>query len=104
LAKACTEAIWIRRLLSDLGFKQKITNIFCDNQSAIAISTSSKHHDRSKHIDVKYHYIKDQILSAEVEITHISTEDMTADILTKGFHRGLHQKHTSALGLVASSK
>lgn len=99
LTKACTEAIWLRRLLFDMGQPQKITEIYCDNKSAITIVHSSKHHDRTKHIDIRFHYIKDQVSSGEINIVYVPTEDMTADIMTKGLYKGLHAKHTSSLGL-----
>lgn len=99
LANASSEAIWLRRLLSDLGYRQKTTELFCNNRSAIALISTTKYHDRSKHIDVKYHYIKDQVSSGDISIHHISTQEMTADLFTKGLNKGLHQKHTTALGL-----
>lgn len=70
LAKASCEAIGLRWLLSDLGSLQKSTaELFCDNRSAIALISTTKHHDRSKHIDVKYRYIKDQVSSGDIS-TH----------------------------------
>lgn len=101
LTKATTEAVWLRRLLYQIGQPQKITVLFCDNQSSISMTTSTKHQDRTKHIDIQYHYVREQVLQETITIVHISTEDMTADIFTKGLAKRLHEKHTSFLGLVS---
>jgi hypothetical protein len=59
LAKATTEAIWIQKLLSELGFPQTDpTIIYCDNQSAIALSENPKYHSCSKHVNTHYHFTK----------------------------------------------
>lgn len=57
--------------------------IFCDSQSAIALSKNNVHHERTKHLDVKYHFIQEKIEENVVTVTKISTLKNPADILTK---------------------
>jgi hypothetical protein len=58
--------------------------VYCDNQSAISISENDVKHDRSKHIDIKYHFVHDEIVSKNIEMKYIKTDDQLADIFTKG--------------------
>jgi hypothetical protein len=58
LTQAAKEALWLRKLLGDLGYQQSVaTPFYCDNQSAIALSQNPKYHSRMKHIEVQHHYI-----------------------------------------------
>jgi hypothetical protein len=60
--EACTEAIWLRKLISDLFDKiPKSTIIYCDNQSCIRLSEQLVFHERSKHIEIKYYFIRDKV-------------------------------------------
>ena len=61
MSSAAQEAIWLRRLLSSLGFSQKPTILYEDNQGAIALSKNPKSHSRTKHIDIRYHFIREII-------------------------------------------
>eukprot|EP01018_Ginkgo_biloba_P017975 Gb_10802 [translate_table: standard] len=59
--------------------------IYCDNQSCIKLSKNPVFHDRSKHIEIRYHFIRDYVQRGAVEIQYISTDEKVADILTKAF-------------------
>ncbi|KAG7532793.1 Reverse transcriptase RNA-dependent DNA polymerase [Arabidopsis thaliana x Arabidopsis arenosa] len=83
LTEAVKEAIWLKGLLREFGYDQKAVEIYCDSQSAIEVSKNNVHHDRTKHIDVKYHFIREVIASGVVEVLKISTEKNPADIFTK---------------------
>ena len=85
ISSATQEAIWLRRLISSLGFDcKKATVLFEDNQGAIALSKNPKGHSRTKHIDIKYHFIREAVSKKEIELAHCPSEKMIADILTKG--------------------
>ena len=71
--EACTEAIWLRKLISDL-FDQtpESTTIYCDNQSCIRLSEHPVFHERSKHIEIKYYFIRDKVQEGEVNSKPLS--------------------------------
>jgi hypothetical protein len=86
--EACTEAVWLRKLISDL-FDQipESTIIYCDNQSCIRLSEHPVFHERSKHIEIKYYFIRDKFQEGEVKLEYIPTDEQTTDILTKPLSR-----------------
>jgi hypothetical protein len=78
------EAVWLRKLVSGLfGDKLETTMVHRDNQSCIKLTENPVFHDRSKHIDMKYHYIRDLVQRKTVKLQYIATSDHVADILTK---------------------
>lgn len=82
-AAAC-QAVWLRQLLDELGVKQtEPTTILCDNQSAIFLTKNAALHKRSKHIDIKYHYIKSLVETNQIVVKSCYTEEQVADALTK---------------------
>ena len=100
LAKATAEAIWLRRLLQELGFPQtNPTPIYSDSQSAIALTHNPKYHSRSKHIDTQYHFTRDKVIAKNIELRFITTADMTADIFTKSLPRDKHFHCMTKLGM-----
>lgn len=85
LASEAQEAMWLRQLLADLKEKPTgATLIYEDNQSAICMSKDPQYHGRAKHIDIKYHFIRHQVECGTVELKYCRSEDMVADIFTKG--------------------
>ena len=81
---AVKEAIWFRKLLFDLRLlKQEPTVIYEDNRGCIALSTNPVNHERNKHINVKYHLIRQAAENKQIVLVYKSTEDITADLLTK---------------------
>lgn len=81
---ASCEALWLRRLLGDMGaVQQQTTVLLCDNQSCIAIARNPVFHARTKHIEVQYHFVRELILDGEVEMEYCPTMDNCADIFTK---------------------
>ncbi|KAH9793742.1 Integrase catalytic domain-containing protein [Citrus sinensis] len=81
--EAVKEAIWLKSLLSDLGVIQENIAVFCDNQSAIFLAKNQIYHARTKHIDVKYHYVREIIECGNVLLKKIDTKDNPLDMLTK---------------------
>jgi hypothetical protein len=81
---AVQEAIHLRQLLEDLGYKQdQATVIFEDNQGCITLSENPVFHKRTKHIDIRYHFIRERVASGEIELRYVATEHQLADLLTK---------------------
>lgn len=81
---AACQGIWLARLLGDLkAHKTNKFKLLVDNKSAISLSKNPVHHDRSKHIDTRYHFIRECVESEKVDIEHVETKEQLADILTK---------------------
>jgi hypothetical protein len=82
------EIKWISQLMEELGLNTvKPSTLYCDNQAAIAISNNDVHHARTKHIDIRHHYVRDAIKAKEIDIKWISTNNQLADIFTKPLPR-----------------
>ena len=79
----CAQILWIRNQLRDYGFLLNKISIFCDNTSAIAISNNPVQHSKTKHIDIRYHFIREHVMNGTVELHFVPTEQQLADIFTK---------------------
>ena len=100
LSNAAQEAIWLRRLLNDLGVDvSSPTVIYEDNNGAIELSTNAKNHKRTKHIDIAYHFARERVHSGELKVIHCPTKEMTADIMTKGLPKVQYQRFRDAMGV-----
>ena len=85
LAAAAQEAVWIQRLLDDLDkASSPPTRIYEDNQAAICMAKNPQYHGRSKHVDIKYHFVREQVAAGTVELQYCQSKNMVADLLTKG--------------------
>ena len=73
--------------------------MYCDNQAAIAFTKDPKFHNRTKHIDTRYNFVRDIISKKEVIVQYISTHNMIADHLTKPISRDVYLAHVKSLGL-----
>lgn len=89
LADVTREILWLHQLLADFRVKvTSTTKLFCDNKSAIYIATNPVFHERTKHIEIDCHTIRDQIKLGTIRALHVSTDNQLADILTKPLHPG----------------
>ncbi|GJW45044.1 retrovirus-related pol polyprotein from transposon TNT 1-94 [Tanacetum coccineum] len=82
-AGCCASILWMKSQLIDYDIHYKMVPIFCDNTTAIAISNNPVLHSRTKHIDIRYHFIKDHILKGDIELHFIPIEYQLANIFTK---------------------
>jgi len=90
---ATQEIIWLRGLLSELGFQQREPTVLqVDNQSAIAIASDDVHHARTKHIDIRHHFIRQHIVEGALQLRWVASAEQEADILTKPLGRVLFMK------------
>ena len=100
MADAAREAVWLQNLHDELGFGKKgPTLIHGDNQGALAIANNPQYHKRTKHFDIKHHYIREKVNDRSIKIEYCPTEDMTADIFTKPLPKPKYQKHKAELGI-----
>ena len=83
LAEATKEGIWLLSMCEELGFKTDSFKLNCDSQSAICLAKNSVHHDRTKHIARKYHFIRDIVEQGSVKVQKVHTTENAADMLTK---------------------
>ncbi|MCO5567131.1 hypothetical protein L7F22_020817 [Adiantum nelumboides] len=83
-SEACKEAIWLGRLVTDLGIKEKAPRLHCDSQSAIQLVRNPVYHSKAKHVDVKYHFIWEMVEDKQIQLVKVHTTDNPIDILTKG--------------------
>ncbi|GJT67182.1 hypothetical protein Tco_1018662 [Tanacetum coccineum] len=83
LSACCAQVIWMRTQLLDYGFKYNRILMYCDSKSAIAISCNPVQHSKTKHIDIRYHFIKEHAERGTMEIYFVGTEYQLADLFTK---------------------
>lgn len=77
------ESIWLRGLVGDLGFQQEQIIVYCDSQSAIHLTKNQMYHERTKHIDVRLHFIRDVVFQRAILVKKIATANNPADMMTK---------------------
>nr|GEW23164.1 Gag-Pol polyprotein [Tanacetum cinerariifolium] len=87
LSICCAQVLWMRSQLTDYGFQFNKIPLYCDNKSAIALCCNNVQHSRTKHIDVRYHFIKEQVENGIVELYFVRTKYQLADIFTKHLPR-----------------
>ena len=81
--QACKEAIWMRKLMEELGHKQKKIPLYCDSQSALHIARNSTFHSRTKHINFQYHFVHEVMKDGSVDFQKIHTKKNLAYALIK---------------------
>ena len=82
-ASCATQILWMRQTLKDYGLIYKKVPILCDNESAIKIANNPCQHPRTKHIDIRHHFIWDHIQKGDIVLAHVGTDKQLADIFTK---------------------
>ncbi|GJR82084.1 retrovirus-related pol polyprotein from transposon TNT 1-94 [Tanacetum coccineum] len=87
MSGCCAQILWMRSQLTDYGLGFNKILMFCDNKSAIALCCNNIQHSRSKHIDIRFHFIKEQVENGIVELYFVNTEYQLADIFTKALCR-----------------
>lgn len=103
-AAAC-QGIWLRNILRQITAEEIGPVILCiDNQSAIDLAKNPMFHGRSKHIDIRYHFIRECVERGEVVLKHVSTGDQRADIMTKGLATIKFERMRNLLGVKSLCK
>jgi hypothetical protein len=104
LRYAVQEVVWLRRFLSELGFKPGgATTIHEDNQGCIAFAKNPIDHGRLKHVDICYHFTREKIEDSTINVIYCDTKNMLADILTKPLDAPIFQYLRSKLGLAPTT-
>lgn len=100
MAEAAKEIVHLRRFLLELGVSSANSiNLCVDNMSAQKLASNPIHHVRTKHIDVRYHFIREIVKSKQINLSHVSSSDMLADVFTKVLVKSKHEKCIRAIGL-----
>ncbi|KAM6553280.1 hypothetical protein CsatB_014042 [Cannabis sativa] len=81
--EAIKEAIWLKGLMKELNLLKGVPTVYSDSQSCIFLCKNPMFHDRLKHIEIKYHFIRDKVTQGEIDIEKVPTEDNPADMGTK---------------------
>lgn len=103
VTEACKELLWMKRFVCQLGFSQKKYALYCDSQSAIHLAKNSTFHAKSKHIDVRYFWIRDVLDAKLLELEKIHTDDNGSDMMTKALPRGKFETCRSLAGVASTS-
>jgi hypothetical protein len=101
MASTASELIWIKQLLKDLEIDhQAPMKMLCDNQAARHITSNLVFHERTKHIEVDCHFIREKIQAKEIETSYVKSEEQLADMFTKGLDSKKFQENIVKLGLI----
>ncbi|GKA69670.1 retrovirus-related pol polyprotein from transposon TNT 1-94 [Tanacetum coccineum] len=99
LSACCAQILWLRTQLTDYGFHFDKIPMYCDSKAAIAISCNPVQHSRTKHIDVRYHFIKEHVEKGIVELFFVGTEYQLADLFTKALSEDRFKYLVRRLGM-----
>nr|GFB61851.1 ribonuclease H-like domain-containing protein [Tanacetum cinerariifolium] len=99
LSGCCAQILWMRSQLSDYVLVFNKIPMYCDNKSAIALCCNNVRHSRSKYIDIRYHFIKEQVEQGVIELYFVNTEYQLADLFTKALGRERIEFLTNKLGM-----
>nr|GFA56479.1 retrovirus-related Pol polyprotein from transposon TNT 1-94 [Tanacetum cinerariifolium] len=99
LSGCCAQILWMRSQLSDYGLVFNKIPMYCDNKSAIALCCNNVQHSRSKYIDIRYDFIKEQVEQGVIELYFVNTEYQLADLFTKALGRDRIEFLTNKLGM-----
>ncbi|GJU12668.1 hypothetical protein Tco_1135064 [Tanacetum coccineum] len=99
LSASCAQVMWMRTQLQDYGFNYNKILLYCDSQSAIAISCNPVQHSRTKHIHTRYHFIKEQVENGIIELYFVRIEYQLADMFTKALSKDRFQYLVRRIGM-----
>ena len=97
--EACKEMLWMQRFLGEIGIKQDKYVLYCDSQSAIHLTKNPAFHSKTKHIDLRYHWIRHVLEEEQLSLEKIHTDRNPADIITKILPRNKHELCRGMVGL-----
>ena len=100
VGSCCAHLLWTKQTLLDYNVPQQCMPIMCDNSSAISISKSPVQHSRTKHIDIRYHFLRDHTNQGNIELVFVPTDAQLADFFTKplGDDRFITLRHQLGTG------
>jgi hypothetical protein len=96
------QLLWMRQTLRDFGYKFNKVPLLCDNESAIRMADNPVEHSRTKHIAIRYHFLRDHQQKRDIKIAYINTKDQLADIFTKPLDEQSFTKLRNELNILDS--
>jgi transposase InsO family protein len=96
---SCSQMMWMKQMLQEYNVEQDVLTLYCDNLSAINISKNPIQHSRTKHIDIRHHFIRDLVEDNVITLEHVDTEEQIADIFTKALDLKKFEKLRGMLGI-----
>nr|GEY02754.1 hypothetical protein [Tanacetum cinerariifolium] len=99
LSRCCAQILWMRSQISDYGHGFNKISMYCDNKSAIALCCNNVQHSRSKHIDIRYHFMKEQVENGVIKLYFVNTEYQLANLFTKALGRDRIEFLINKLGM-----
>ena len=100
----CAQLLWMRQTLRDNGYKLTKVLLLCDNESAIRMANNLIEHSRTKHIAIRYHFLRDHQQRGDIEIAYVSTKEQLAGIFTKPLDEKTFSKLRNELNILDSSE
>ncbi|GJZ40805.1 hypothetical protein Tco_0587691 [Tanacetum coccineum] len=98
--KACQQALWMKQALINYDIRLDDVPIICDNKGAIDLSKNPVKHSRTKHIEIRHHFLRDNVQKGNISIEKVASEDNIADILTKPLKRKVFNYLRLGLGMM----
>jgi hypothetical protein len=98
----CAQLLWMRQTLKDYGYKLSKVPLLCDNESAIRMADNLVEHSRTKHIDIRYHFMRDHQQRGDIEIAYVNTKNQLADIFTNPLDEKTFSKLRNELNILDS--
>jgi hypothetical protein len=99
-----TQLLWMKQMLEEYGVNPGVMTLYCDNLSAISISKNPVQHSRTKHIDIRHHFIRELVEDGIINLEHVSSEKQLADIFTKGLDVNQFEYLRNSLGLCSMTQ
>ena len=96
----CAQLLWMKQTLLDYGVKFDEILLLCDNESAVKIASNPVQHSRTKHIDIRHHFLRDHVNKGDIKIDGIGTDDQLADIFTKPLDESRFCKLRNELNII----
>jgi hypothetical protein len=96
---SCSQLVWMKQMLTEYNVTQDVMTLYCDNLSAINISKNPIQHSRTKHIDIRHHFIRELVEEKIIALEHVTTEKQLADIFTKALDANQFECLRGKLGI-----
>ncbi|GJW61823.1 hypothetical protein Tco_0111158 [Tanacetum coccineum] len=98
--KTCQQTLWMKQALIDYGIRLDDVSIMCDNKGAIELSKNPVQHSRTKHVEIRHHFLRDNVQKGNISIEKVASEDNIADIFTKPLKREVFNYLRLGLGMM----